>query len=114
MALDLKVCDKCGWYEHGRHRADRCNPSAGKAVDSLMSAIPEVSATKLGYGDDNFVFTPDGPEAATTFNIRFSVQPRREEPFRLEGVWLLNHLSHEDAEDLVKTLVEWRKRCAAR
>lgn len=106
---DLPVCQVCGWYVHGRSDGpDACIPKAGKHADELITAIPEVPSTKLGYGRGNFVFEPD-----PNFHIRFRIAPL-ESVFHLEDVWLLDELTHEDAADLVKTLIAWRERSRAR
>ena len=52
---DLKVCPRCGWYEHSKYRPGECRPALGKYVDEVIAALPNgVEATKLGYGTHNY------------------------------------------------------------
>lgn len=52
---DLKVCEKCGWYDHGPYRKNECDPELGAIADKLSKAVP-VPSTKLGYGFGNLTF----------------------------------------------------------
>lgn len=104
MSKELPVCPKCGWYGHGPHCINPCDPKSGDVASKLAAAVPEVPSTKLGYGYGNLVFETD-----PNFHVRFQVD-RRDRSFKLRDVWLLDDLSHDDAADLVKTLAAWRAR----
>lgn len=101
----LEVCDRCGWYAHVGPARDmkRCDPAGGATAARIMQAFPEQKSTQLGYGDGNFVIETD-----PNFHIQFEADGDR--GVRLRDVWCLGRLSHDDAVDLTRALVEWRTR----
>ncbi len=52
---DLKVCEKCGWYDDKYGHANTCDPEGGALADKLIKLIG-VPATKLGYGNGHVTF----------------------------------------------------------
>jgi len=101
--VKLKICQKCGWYEHGIGQAEQCDSNLGQRASDLIAAVPEVRrAGKLGYGFGHVVF-----EIARHFNIRFRVGKRN---FNLAEVFLLDDLQPNEAADLVKLLHSWNER----
>lgn len=105
---DLTVCDKCGWYEHGRFSLPmECDPEKGAMVDRLAASI-SVPTTKLGYGTGNF---------AIKFGENFTLQMRPTSRIGIDGdcysvqrLFMLQGLTHADAVDLIETLTRWRDR----
>ena len=105
---DLKVCDKCGWYEHSKFDVPTvCRPDRGAMVDRLTQRI-SVPATKLGYETGYF---------AVKFEDEFTLRMRANttgDQFRVDKLFLLRSLSHDDAVDLIETLKRWNDRCDRR
>jgi len=101
-----KVCPDCGWYA-SPFSHHRCDPEAGATASALIAAVPEAEATKLGYGDGRVVLGQHLEEH--DFALIFEVEPGT---LKWHDVTCFRHrLTVEDAADLVRTLLAWRKRC---
>jgi hypothetical protein len=103
-AASLAVCPKCGWYEHGPHRGDECDPGAGRAADALVAEVEKhvpVLSTKLGYGMGVITFK-------ISDRCAVSLDAHRRGTFKLTGVhglFWLRQLDTETAVQFVCTMV---------
>ena len=106
---DLKVCSKCGWYDHGQlYRDGRCNPARGDAAKAAIAALDGVQSTMLGYGFGHVVFGDNIDDH--DFTLEFQVAC--DGTFQWRDVTCFRHdLTQDQLVDLVKTLMAWRARC---
>lgn len=108
MTPDLKICEKCGWHEHGKY-GEQCFPEKGKAVKAVLAEVTDVENSQLGVGTGNFSFKPDGLLLIMGVrDIKDSIY------FTWEDVYCHQDLRHEDIVDLARTLNDWNNRVRAR
>ncbi len=110
MAIKLKICEKCGWYEHGKYDGRSCSPNKGAAVKAVLAAASGIEGSQLGYGTGDFAFTPD--RMTLVFGTRESNDGAV--TFEWKDVYCFRDLGHEDIVDLAKTLNDWSARATAR
>lgn len=105
---DLEVCKACGWHRLLNHV---CYPAAGKAADDLIlrvkEMVPEVEATKLGYGDLRVTFEFFGDCSIT---LRVDSEGR---DFQINHLHWLKRLPQERVSTLIVFLNAFR-RCGPR
>lgn len=102
---DLRVCEKCGWHEHGPRSEDQCWPEAGAAADRLIQEIG-IPATKLGYGVHRLTFVFDEDSYLT-------LQVNKDGSFEVDHIFWLGQSEGESMAILVKALAgaakAWRE-----
>jgi predicted nucleic acid-binding Zn-ribbon protein len=102
---ELKVCPKCGWNDL-QYAGHSCDPEAGATADALMAAVPEAESSKFGYGTGHVVlgYGLDGHD----FVLKFQADNGT---LRWRDISCFMHdLTVEQAADLVRTLLAWRRR----
>lgn len=107
----LTICPRCGWpvlsAAFDGHVRDCPDVAAGAVAVELAARLPVLNSTKFGYGDRYLTFEPDD-------NMHVRLECRNDGTFRLEDTWLLDSLSTDEAEDLVRAIADWRVRCVSR
>lgn len=105
----LYVCDACGWHvlavdvaEHGKGSLRRCEKAAGGAADELAKRLPEIRSTKHGYGYGRLVFDVDS-------RTHVKLEPQRNGRFKVDDLYMLDSLTADDAEKLIRFIAELRK-----
>lgn len=108
---DIKPCPECGWADHGLYNPGQCDPRRGAVAKALIAALPDAESTMLGYGFGQMVIGRDIDEH--DFSVRLAVDG--DGTFVWRDITCFRHdLSQADAVDLVRTLLQWRDRCAGR
>lgn len=95
----MKVCPKCGWYEHGPYRSGECDPVRGKFVDEVL-AMTSGEGTKLGYGVHNFAIKYK--DVTLVFNAH------RDRTCTLERVFGLHDLKAFEVDALMDAVLRIR------
>src|SRR5690242_20538099 len=93
---DLKVCEKCGWYDGFRH-AEVCSPAQGRGARALAKLV-KVQMKQLGYGHGKVTFEfhedmflhVDVAKNGLTFTVR--------------GLFCLGAFSKEDVAELINAM----------
>ena len=91
---NLKVCEKCGWYEH--LGLDECDPVRGVVADKLAKAI-SVPSTKLGFGFGKLTFI-------FSDRLHLTLDVHRDGTFDVDSLWMLDPLDTVQVIDLVSAI----------
>jgi hypothetical protein len=109
MSKELKVCPKCGWYDHGQlFRTDECDPDRGKIADELAAKARAagVSPTKLGYGFGNITIEVDE-------RTHLQLEVNRNGTFDVRDLYMLDDLDPDDVMAIVETVKRIREKAVA-
>lgn len=86
--------------KYGYH-AERCNPAAGKLASELAEALPEITSTKLGYGEGRIAFE---------FNGHVLLFDCGTKSLSFNHFYGAREMRFESVRDLVDTLKKWSDR----